>query len=208
VFEHGWLWDRLVPMRDPSASALEAWTLLAALAAQTNRLRLGIIVTSNRIRPPAVLAKMAATVDIISGGRLDFGIGAGGSALSDPAALATVQREFDADGIDIVPPGQAIAALEEACTLIKRMWSDDQPFDFDGRYYQLKGAICEPKPLQRPGPPILIGAGPPEQRVRRRRHPHLARQRRPQLLPCVAIPSGYTDGLTTAPTSEKLHSGW
>src|SRR6516165_1772989 len=74
-FEHAWLWDHLIPLRGAATDdALEAWTLLAALAGQTTRLKLGVIVTSNRIRPPAVLAKMAATVDIISGGRLVFGI--------------------------------------------------------------------------------------------------------------------------------------
>src|ERR1700730_3627663 len=73
LFEHAWLKDPLVPLRGPvTGAALEAWTLLAALAAQTRRLRLGVIVTSNRIRPPAVLAKMAATVDVISDGRLEF----------------------------------------------------------------------------------------------------------------------------------------
>src|SRR5580700_11844101 len=80
VFEHAWLWDHMVPLRgDVRAAALEAWTLLSALAAQTTRLRLGIMVTSNRLRLPTLLAKMAATVDIISGGRLIFGIGAGGA---------------------------------------------------------------------------------------------------------------------------------
>lgn len=159
VFEHAWLWDHMIPLRgETTGAALEAWTLLAALAARTSRLRLGIMVTSNRLRPPAVLAKMAATVDIIAGGRLDFGIGAGGSAVSDPAGLQMVHREYDAYGIDVVSPGEAVGALGESCTLIRRLWSDDEPFDFDGRYYQLKGAICEPKPVQRPGPPILIGA--------------------------------------------------
>jgi alkanesulfonate monooxygenase SsuD/methylene tetrahydromethanopterin reductase-like flavin-dependent oxidoreductase (luciferase family) len=156
AFEHAWLWDHLVPLRgDVAGPALEAWTLLAALAAQTTRLRLGIIVTNNRIRQPAVLAKMAATVDIIAGGRLEFGIGAGGSAVADPAGLAMIQREFDAYGIEVVSPGQAVAALGEACTIVKR---SEAPFDFEGRYYQLRGAICEPKPVQRPGPPITIGA--------------------------------------------------
>src|ERR1035438_8383731 len=159
-FEHAWLWDHLVPLRgEATGAALEAWTLLAGLAAQTSRLRLGVIVTSNRTPPPAVLAKMAATVDIIAGGRLVFGIGAGGSALSDPAHLNIVHREYDAFGIDVVPPGEAVAALAETCVLVKRLWSEDQPFDFDGRCYQLKGAICEPKPAQRPRPPIMIGAG-------------------------------------------------
>lgn len=160
ALEHAWLWDHMVPLRgDVRAAALEAWTLLAALAAQTTRLRLGVIVTSNRLRPPAVLAKMAATVDQISGGRLVFGIGAGGSRVADPAGLEIVHREFDAYGIDVVPPADAVAALGEACTIVRRMWSEDEPFDFDGRYYRLKGTVCEPKPVQRPGPPVMIGAG-------------------------------------------------
>jgi alkanesulfonate monooxygenase SsuD/methylene tetrahydromethanopterin reductase-like flavin-dependent oxidoreductase (luciferase family) len=159
-FQDAWLWDHLVPLRgDVTGAALEAWTLLAALAAQTSRLRLGVIVTSNRIRPPAVLAKMAATVDVIASGRLVFGIGAGGSATSDPAHAQIVHREYDAYGIDIVPAGQALAALAETCTLVKRLWSEDKPFDFDGRCYQLSGAVCEPKPVQRPHPPIMIGSG-------------------------------------------------
>ncbi|MEA2630790.1 MAG: hypothetical protein QOE66_1009 [Chloroflexota bacterium] len=159
VFEHAWLWDHLVPLRgEVTGAALEAWTLLAALAAQTTRLRLGVIVTSNRIRRPAVLAKMAATVDIVAGGRLEFGIGAGGSEVPDPAGAALVHREYDAYGIEVVTPSEAVAALGEACTIVKRMWAEDAPFDFAGRYYGLTGAICEPKPLQRPGPPITIGA--------------------------------------------------
>jgi hypothetical protein len=82
LFEHAWLWDHMVPLRgDVTGAALEAWTLLSALAAQTTRLRLGVIVTSNRLRSPTLLAKMAATTDIIASGRLVFGIGAGGSRL-------------------------------------------------------------------------------------------------------------------------------
>lgn len=159
-FEHAWLWDHLVPLRgDVTGAALEAWTLLAALAAQTSRLRLGVIVTSNRIRPPAVLAKMAATVDIVAGGRLVFGIGAGGSAVGDSGYARMVHREYDAYGIGVVPPAEALAALGEACALIKRLWTEDQPFDFDGRYYRLTGAICAPKPAQRPRPPVMIGSG-------------------------------------------------
>jgi alkanesulfonate monooxygenase SsuD/methylene tetrahydromethanopterin reductase-like flavin-dependent oxidoreductase (luciferase family) len=159
VFEHAWLWDHFIPLRGPAdGAALEAWTLLAALAAQTKRLRLGVIVTNNRARLPAVLAKMAATVDVIAQGRLEFGIGAGGSALSDPALMRIVHREYDAYGIDVVPTPEAVGALGEACTIIKRMWTEVEPFDFDGRYYRLKGAICEPKPVQTPRPPIMIGA--------------------------------------------------
>jgi len=159
LFEHAWLWDHMVPLRgDVRDPALEAWTLLSALAAQTRRLRLGVIVTSNRLRPPTVLAKMAATTDIISGGRLILGIGAGGFRVADPAGMELVQRELGAYGIDIVSPAEAIGALGEACTIIRRMWTEMEPFDYEGRFYRLKGAVCEPKPLQRPGPPILIGA--------------------------------------------------
>jgi alkanesulfonate monooxygenase SsuD/methylene tetrahydromethanopterin reductase-like flavin-dependent oxidoreductase (luciferase family) len=160
VFEHAWLWDHMVPLRGPvTGAALEAWTLLAALAAQTERLRLGVMVTSNRLRPPAVLAKMAATVDVISGGRLDFGIGVGGCQIpgADDALMQIVRREFDAYGVPVVPAAEAIRALAEACTLIRRMWTEDDLFDFEGRCYQLHGAVCEPKPVQRPHPPILIG---------------------------------------------------
>jgi alkanesulfonate monooxygenase SsuD/methylene tetrahydromethanopterin reductase-like flavin-dependent oxidoreductase (luciferase family) len=162
LFEHAWLWDHMVPLRgDVRGAALEAWTLLGALAAQTRRLRLGVMVTSNRLRNPALLGKMAATVDVISGGRLEFGIGAGVSQLPGaPEALtAIVRREAEAYGVPIVTAGTAIGALAEACTLIRRMWTEDDPFDFPGRYYQLRGAVCEPKPVQRPHPPILIGAG-------------------------------------------------
>lgn len=162
AFDHAWLWDHMVPLRGPvTGPALEAWTLLAALAAQTRRLRLGVIVTDNRLRAPAVLAKMAATVDIVSGGRLVFGIGAGGSRVADPGARALVERELDAYGIAVVSPGEAVGALGEACAIVRRLWSEEEPFDFAGRWYQLRGAICEPKPVQRPHPPILIGAAGP-----------------------------------------------
>jgi alkanesulfonate monooxygenase SsuD/methylene tetrahydromethanopterin reductase-like flavin-dependent oxidoreductase (luciferase family) len=161
LFEHAWLWDQMVPRRgDASLAALEAWTLLAALAAQTTRLRFGVMVTDNRLRFPTLLAKMAATVDIVSGARLVFGIGVGGSLSRTPdlAALDMARREFDAYGVPLVPTPEAIGALGEALTITRRLWTEAEPFDFDGRYYQLKGAIGEPKPVQRPGPPILIGA--------------------------------------------------
>jgi alkanesulfonate monooxygenase SsuD/methylene tetrahydromethanopterin reductase-like flavin-dependent oxidoreductase (luciferase family) len=165
VFEHAWLWDHMVPMRgDARAAALEAWTLLAALAAQTSRLRLGVMVTSNRLRSPTLLAKMAATVDVVAAGRLDFGIGAGGSlpAAGSPAAREPganpALREFAAYGVPLVAAGEAIRDLDESLQIIRRMWTEDEPFDFDGRSIQLRGAVCEPKPVQRPHPPIVIGA--------------------------------------------------
>jgi alkanesulfonate monooxygenase SsuD/methylene tetrahydromethanopterin reductase-like flavin-dependent oxidoreductase (luciferase family) len=155
VFEHAWLWDHLVPLRgDIRGAALEAWTLLSALAAQTSRLRLGVIVTSNRLRSPTLLAKMAATTDIIAGGRLVFGIGVGGSQVSvaNPAV-----REYEAYGVPLVSPGEAVRDLAESCDVIRRMWTAEEPFDFEGDSIRLKGAVCAPKPLQKPHPPILIG---------------------------------------------------
>ncbi|MFD5747163.1 LLM class flavin-dependent oxidoreductase [Streptomyces sp. NPDC127033] len=152
--EHAWLFDHLMPIAgDPGGTAHEGWTLLSALAAQTRRLRLGVLVTSNRFRPPAMLAKIAATVDIVSGGRLDFGIGAG-SRPGHPLA----RREYDAHGLPFHDAAHAVASLDEACTVIRRLWTETEPFDFDGTYIRLTGAFCNPKPVQRnPHPPLLIG---------------------------------------------------
>ncbi len=146
IMEHAWLFDHFMPLgADPTGPCLEGWTLLAALAAQTKRLRVGIMVTGNTYRHPAVLANMGATVDIISGGRLDFGIGAGWNEL-----------EHSAYGIPLYAPGERIRRMGEACEVIKRMWTETAP-DFDGQYYQLRGARCEPKPIHKPYPPFVIG---------------------------------------------------
>jgi alkanesulfonate monooxygenase SsuD/methylene tetrahydromethanopterin reductase-like flavin-dependent oxidoreductase (luciferase family) len=154
-FSHAWLWDHMVPLRGPlEGEALEAWTLLAALAAQTSRLRLGVIVTSNRLRSAPLLAKMAATVDVIAGGRLDFGIGAGGSRVAGPNPAV---REFEAYGVPLVSPGEAVRDLAESLTVIRRLWTEPEPFDFSGPTLKLHGAICEPKPAQKPHPPIMVG---------------------------------------------------
>jgi alkanesulfonate monooxygenase SsuD/methylene tetrahydromethanopterin reductase-like flavin-dependent oxidoreductase (luciferase family) len=151
--EHAWLFDHLMPIGgDPDGPVLEGWTLLSALAAQTSRLRLGLLVTSNRFRPPAVLARIATTVDVVSGGRLDFGIGAG-SRPSVPMA----RREYDAHGLPYHDAAHAVAALAEACTVIKQLWTADEPFDFHGDHVRLTGAFANPKPVQRPHPPIMIG---------------------------------------------------
>ncbi len=153
AIEHAWLFDHLLPISgDPNGPTFEGWSLLAALAPQTTRLRLGLLVTSNRFRPPALLAKIAATVDIVSGGRLEFGIGAG----SRPS-VSFARREYDAHGLPYHDAADAVGSLAEACTIIERLWTEPQPFDFDGRYHQLTGAFCSPKPVQRPHPPIVIG---------------------------------------------------
>ncbi|GCE07144.1 LLM class flavin-dependent oxidoreductase [Dictyobacter aurantiacus] len=151
--EHAWLYDHLMPIfGDPKGPTFEGWTLLSALAAQTERLRLGLLVTSNRFRPPAMLAKIAATVDIVSGGRLEFGIGAG-SRPGHPLA----RREYEAHGLPFYDSAHAVGSLAEACTIIRRLWTETEPFDFDGSYHRLHGAFCSPKPVQRPHPPIMIG---------------------------------------------------
>lgn len=151
--EHAWLFDHLMPIAgDLDGPIYEGWTLLSALAVQTRRLRLGLLVTSNRFRPPAMLAKIAATVDVVSGGRLDFGIGAG-SRPGHPLA----RREYEMHGLPFHDFAHSVGSLAEACTVIRRLWTETEPFDFDGDYVRLAGALGNPKPVQRPHPPILIG---------------------------------------------------
>src|SRR5260221_2243696 len=151
--EHAWLFDHLMPIfGDPNGPIFEGWTLLSAMAAHTHRLRVGLLVTNNRFRPPGMLAKIAAPVDIDSGGRLDFGIGAG-SRPSHPLA----RREYEAHGLPFHDAAHAVASLAEACAVIRRLWTEAEPFDFHGSYVRLTGAFCNPKPIQRPHPPILIG---------------------------------------------------
>ena len=151
--EHAWLFDHLMPIGgDPDGPIFEGWTLLSALAAGTSRLRLGLLVTSNRVRPPALLAKIATTVDHVSGGRLDFGIGVG-SRPDHPLA----RREYLAHGLPFHDTAHAVANLDEALTVIKRLWTSPSPFDVAGPTVQLTGAFGNPKPVQRPHPPIMIG---------------------------------------------------
>lgn len=146
VFEHAWLFDHFMPINgDTGGPCLEGWSVLSALAALTKRLRVGVMVTGNTYRHPAILANIGASVDIISNGRLDFGIGAGWN-----------ETEHSAYGIPLYSPGERLRRLGEACEVIKRMWTETTP-DFDGQYYQLKQAYCEPKPLQKPYPPFVIG---------------------------------------------------
>jgi F420-dependent oxidoreductase-like protein len=144
--EHAWLFDHFMPLTpEYSGPCLEGWTLLAAFAARTKRLRIGQMVTGNTYRHPAVLANMGATIDIISNGRLDFGIGAGWN-----------EREHTAYGIPLYAPGERIRRFGEACEVIRLMWTEKAP-NFNGKYYQLKEAYCEPKPIQKPYPPFVIG---------------------------------------------------
>lgn len=153
--EHAWLFDHLIPIvGDVTGPVFEGWTLLSALAVQTERLRLGIMVSSNRFRPPAMLAKIATTVDVVSGGRLDFGIGSG----SRPGHPPVARHEYDSNGLPFRDADYAVNSLAEACTIIRRLWTANEPFDFPGDYHQLTAAFGNPKPVQRPPyPPIVIG---------------------------------------------------
>ena len=145
---------------DRGGPVLEGWTTLAALAAQTSRLRMGLLVTSNRFRAPAVLGKMATTVDVISGGRLIMGLGvggtvqpagAGGFAGENPAVM-----EYAAYGIPLISPREGIARLVETVTILRRMWTEDA-FDFQGPFTTLVGNRNSPKPVRPAGPPLLLG---------------------------------------------------
>ncbi|MBM9468788.1 LLM class flavin-dependent oxidoreductase [Nakamurella leprariae] len=151
--EHLWLFDHLLPIGGPLTGPIfEGWTLLSALAAQTERVRLGLMVTSNRFRPPAVLAKIAATVDVVSHGRLDFGIGAGSRPTVPMARL-----EYEAHGLPYHDFDHSVRDLAESLTVIKQLWSSEEPFDHTGTSVRLTGAFGNPKPVQRPHPPIVIG---------------------------------------------------
>lgn len=138
--------DHFFPIvTDPGGACLEGWTLLSALAAQTRRLRVGLLVTGNTYRNPAVLAKMAATVDHVSNGRLILGLGAGWFELEHTA--------FD---IPYYTAGQRARRLVEAVELMKLLFTQERT-NYQGRYYTITDAPFEPKPVQKPHPPILIG---------------------------------------------------
>ena len=144
-----WLCDHFQAFRgkDPRKEDIfEAWTLLAAMAAVTKRARIGVMVTGNTYRHPAVLAKMAVTVDHISGGRLEFGLGA-----------SDADWEHVMLGIPFPPAVERLHMMREAFVLIKRLWSDEEQVDLDGRFYKLTAAVAHPKPLQKPYPPVWIG---------------------------------------------------
>jgi F420-dependent oxidoreductase-like protein len=146
LFESGWLFDHFYPIAgDPAGPCLEGWAALAALAQATTRLRLGTLVTGIHYRHPAVLANMAAAIDVISGGRLELGIGAGWNV-----------EESGAYGIELGTPRERSDRFEEACQVLIGLLSQEAT-DFSGRYYQLAGARNEPKGPQRPHPPIVIG---------------------------------------------------
>src|ERR1700677_3407860 len=147
VFESGWTSDHFYPLHDsdPAGPRLEGWTTLTALAQATRRLRLGTLVTDVHYRHPAVLANMAAALDVISNGRLELGIGAGWN-----------EQESGAYGIELGTIKERFDRFEEACAVLTSLLSQETT-NFDGKFYQLKDAHNEPKGPQRPHPPLCIG---------------------------------------------------
>jgi len=148
-YDTAWTYDHFVAvMMDPFDPCLEAWSCLAALAVHTERIRIGTLVTGNTYRHPAILAKMATTVDVISNGRLEFGIGAG-----------WYEPEHVMLGLPFGSVASRCARLDEALGVIRALWQEHQP-SITGAHYALRAAIAEPKPIQRPYPPITVaGAG-------------------------------------------------
>jgi F420-dependent oxidoreductase-like protein len=148
VFESGWTSDHFYPMHGagPESTRLEGWTTVTALAQATRRLRLGTLVTGIHYRHPAVLANMAATLDVIYSGRLELGIGAGWN-----------EPESSAYGIAMGGPRERSDRFEEACAVLTGLLTPAPAVTFNGTYYQLSDARCGIKPVQQPHPPICIG---------------------------------------------------
>jgi F420-dependent oxidoreductase-like protein len=147
-FASAWLVDHFHTIPQPSQEVtFECWTTTAALARDTTRMRIGQLVTCNGYRNPALLAKMASTVDVLSHGRLNFGIGAG-----------WYEHEHRAYGYDFPDTPERLRRLREAVQVILAMWTQEEAV-FEGEYYHVRGAINQPKGVQRPHIPLLIGGG-------------------------------------------------
>jgi F420-dependent oxidoreductase-like protein len=148
LFESAWTFDHFYPIfSDWKGPCMEAWVTTTGLAQGTKRIRVGVMVTGNVYRHPAVLANMAASLDIVSDGRLEFGFGAGWN-----------QQECDAYGIALPPLKERFDRFDEALDVIDLLLTEETS-NYDGKYYQLTEARCEPKPVQQPKPPFVIGGG-------------------------------------------------
>jgi alkanesulfonate monooxygenase SsuD/methylene tetrahydromethanopterin reductase-like flavin-dependent oxidoreductase (luciferase family) len=176
-FDHAWLVDHLVDTDGPPENGcLEGWTLLAAIAARTTRIRLGVLVSSNTFRHPAILLKEAVTLDHISEGRLILGIGTGWN-----------EDEHRRYGIDLPEPRERVDRFEEAVDVISRLMSQERT-TFAGRFYRLDDARLQPPPIQRPRIPILIAAHRP-------RMLRIAARHADQWDTFAAIPGTATEGV-------------
>lgn len=147
-FDSIWVYDHFHNVPKPAHEAVfECWTTIAAISQRTNRIRLGQMVGCNSYRNPGLLAKITSTVDVISGGRLDWGIGAG-----------WYENEYKGYGYEFAKPSDRIGMLRETVEIVKSMWTQPET-TYDGKYYKMSRAHCDPKPLQQPTPPIWIGGG-------------------------------------------------
>ena len=145
-FDSVWNFDHMLPFAGPEDQpCFETWTTIAAMAAYTSKIRIGSLVNGVLYRDPATLAKSAVMVDQISNGRLDFALGA-----------AWAEREFRAYGLPFPAAPERLARLDEALEIVKALWTQPRT-TYEGRYYSLQDAPCEPKPVQQPHPPIMIG---------------------------------------------------
>ena len=154
-YDHAWTFDHFIPIfSDPTGPCLEGWTTLTALMTEVPRLRAGTLVTGNSYRHPALLANIAATLDRITGGRVEMGIGAG-----------WWEQEYRVYGIDYPHVSQRIYAMEEAIQVMQALWTEERA-NFQGRYYTITDALCEPKPVQQPHIPIWVGGAGPELTLR------------------------------------------
>ncbi|MEY2626748.1 MAG: hypothetical protein RJB08_507 [Actinomycetota bacterium] len=143
-----WVYDHFHNVPRPAHEAVfECWTTIAAISQRTSRIRLGQMVGCNSYRNPGLLAKITSTIDVISGGRLDWGIGAG-----------WYENEYRGYGYEFPKPADRIGMLRESVEIVKSMWTNTET-SYDGKYYKMVRANCDPKPLQKPNPPIWIGGG-------------------------------------------------
>jgi F420-dependent oxidoreductase-like protein len=145
-FDSVWDCDHFVQPSRPSGPYFEAWTLLAGLAVRTERIRIGVLVSCNTFRHPALLAKEALTLDHLSNGRLDLGLGAG-----------WYEPEHRAFGLDFPPPAELVGRFGEAVEVVDSLLRNDST-TYHGRYYQLDEALMRPRPIQQPRPPLMLGA--------------------------------------------------
>ena len=147
-FDSFWVMDHFHQIQgvgDPQEPMLEGWTTIGVVAGFTSKIKLGTLVTGNVYRHPSILAKIGATLDVLSNGRLFMGIGA-----------AWNQEESAAYGVPFPSTKERFERLEEAVQIIRSMWTQDRT-TFNGKFYQIQGAYCNPKPIQKPHPPVMIG---------------------------------------------------
>src|SRR6202165_1845302 len=145
-FDSAWDCDHFVQPSRPTGPYFEAWTLLAALATVTERIRIGVLVSCNTFRHPSLLAKEALTVDHVSNGRLELGMGAG-----------WYEPEHPMFGIEMPPPGELVTRYREAVELVDRLLRNDMT-SYAGRFYQVREAPMRPRPIQQPRPPLMLAA--------------------------------------------------